>query len=165
MKNTQEYSSTSWLGMEQVQNGRLYIRYRSSSQRNEAEEPKNVYGLYPFRYSNAKSTPLVLLIFLHLDYHPTTIARSTIGLTLWRGASSTDLTYWLVAMQNSFFSTNCAHRLQTCRVFERRWLIPCVSVRSISLASCDSKTIFATKIWLFFAVVCQYWPPSTLYLL
>ena len=34
----QEDGSTSYLGMGQVQNGRLYIWYRSSSRKNEAEE-------------------------------------------------------------------------------------------------------------------------------
>ena len=37
-----KYVSTSKVGMEQVQNGRLYLRYRSSSMKNEAEESKSL---------------------------------------------------------------------------------------------------------------------------
>ena len=36
-----KYGSTSYLGMGQVQIGCLYIRYRSSSQKNKAEECRN----------------------------------------------------------------------------------------------------------------------------
>ena len=35
------------LGMGQVLNGRLYVRYRSSSQRNEAEELKKLTDYFP----------------------------------------------------------------------------------------------------------------------
>ena len=38
LSRIKKYGSTSYLGMAQVQNGRLYIRYRSNSQKNEAEE-------------------------------------------------------------------------------------------------------------------------------
>ena len=37
-----KYGSTSYLRIRQVENGRLYIRYRNNSRKNEAEELKNL---------------------------------------------------------------------------------------------------------------------------
>ena len=41
-----KYSSASEVGMGQVQNGHLYIRHKSSSQKNKAEECKKAYRLH-----------------------------------------------------------------------------------------------------------------------
>ena len=45
------YSSTSKLRMGQVQNNRLYIRNRSSSKKNEAEERKKLTDYFPLLFS------------------------------------------------------------------------------------------------------------------
>ena len=42
-----KYGSTSSVGMGQVQNGLLYIRYRSSSMKNEVEECKKLINYIP----------------------------------------------------------------------------------------------------------------------
>ena len=46
-KNVYVYDGTSYLGIGQVQNGRLYIRYRSSYQKNKAKEFKKLTDYFP----------------------------------------------------------------------------------------------------------------------
>ena len=53
--------------MGQVQNGCLYKRYMSSSQKTEAEEFKDFTNHFALIHSNAKSTPFVPLNITKLD--------------------------------------------------------------------------------------------------
>ena len=53
--------------MGQVQNGRLYFRYRSSSQKNEAEERKKTYRIHLFALYIAKSTLKTPLTFSKVE--------------------------------------------------------------------------------------------------
>ena len=58
--------SASYLGMGQVQNGRLYRMYTSSSQKNEAEDSKTLQTTF-LCYSNDESILLVLLTFIKFE--------------------------------------------------------------------------------------------------
>ena len=52
LPDIKNYNSNSYLGMSQVQNDRLYIRYRSSSKKHEAEdlEHKKLTDYFPLTF-------------------------------------------------------------------------------------------------------------------
>ena len=64
--NIKKYGNTFQLGMGKVENGRLYIRYRSSSQKMKQRSSKSLQTA-SLCYSNAKSTLLVLLTFNRVE--------------------------------------------------------------------------------------------------